>query len=394
MRIAVIDPSLFTLPYDGALAAGLKQAGHTVTLHGRPLRPEDGSATGVPLAETFYRVAGSRVVAALPAPVRLAVKGVDHLWSMRRLLRILRRERPDVIHFQWLPLPLLDGMQLGRFRRLAPLVLTVHDTNPFNGDPSAAVQARGFRGALDRFDRLVVHTAQGEERLRAMGIPAERIAVLPHGMLVDPVPDAPDPMAGQLTFLLFGKIKPYKGADLLVEAFAAMPDVARAQSRIRVVGKPYMDLAPLIALAASRGVPLAVEQGFVADHALHGLFGSSTVAMFPYREIEASGVMFLALAYGRPIIASRLGSFAELLTDGVHGQLVPPGNVAALSAAMARMVEDRGFAAECAAAVRQRAASVPDWAEIARRTVQLYRAAAAPSTERGVATPALLATRG
>ncbi len=394
MRIAMVDPSLFTLPYDRGLASGLSRAGHTVTLHGRVLQPEDGSAEGVELSASFYRVAGSRVARALPAAARLAVKGVDHLWSMQRLLRRLRRDQPDVIHFQWLPLPLLDGMQLGRFRRVAPLVLTVHDTNPFNGDPSAAFQARGFRSALDRFDRLVVHTRQGEARLRAMGVAAERIAVLPHGMLVDPVPDVPDPMNGQLTFLLFGKIKPYKGADLLIEAFAAMPEAARARARIRIVGKPYMDLAPLEALAASRAVPLVIEQGFIPDAALPQMFGRDTVAVFPYREIEASGVMFLALAHGRPIIASRLGSFAELLTDGTHGHLVPADDVAALSVAMAHMVDDRDFAARCAASVRQEAASVPDWSEIARRTVLLYCAAGTAMVARGAAPRVAVAAPG
>ncbi len=383
MRVALIDPSLFTLPYDRALAEGMLRAGHDVELHGRKLRGEDGPTSGIVPLESFYPVAGSRLGSALPSPLRLAVKGLDHLYSMNRLLRAFRRNRPDVIHFQWLPLPSLDRLHLEAFRRIAPIVLTVHDTNPFNGNPSAALQARGFRRALDRFDQLIVHTAQGEARLRVMGIPAARIAVLPHGMLMDPIPDAADLMDGPITFLLFGKIKPYKGADLLIEAFAGMSEDARAQSRLRIVGKPYMDLAPLRALAAAHDVPLAIEDGFVADDELAGLFGRGTVAMFPYREIEASGVMFLALAHGRPVIASRLGSFAEQLVDGTHGHLVPPGDIPALSAAMDHLVTNRRFAAACAAAVRQRAETVPSWDEIAGQTVRLYRTAGTASAGRG-----------
>ena len=376
MRVAMIDPSMFTLPYDRALVAGLVRAGHDVVLHGRALGADDGSAAGLPLEPSFYRFAGGRVVSRLPGPVRLAVKGLDHAWSMVRLLGRLRRERPHVIHFQWLALPLLDGRLLDRFRRIAPLVLTVHDTNPFNGDPSAGLQSSGFRAALDRFDRLIVHTAQGEARLRAMGLKAP-VAVLPHGMLVDPVAGDPDPMANTVTFLLFGKIKPYKGADLLVRAFAGMPAEARAQARLRIVGKPYMDLTALHALAAEHGVTLGLEPGFIPDDALPALFGPGTVAVFPYREIEASGVLFLALAHGRPVIASRLGSFAELITDGLHGHLVPPDDVAALSAAMSHLVLDRAYAARCAAAVQGQATTVPGWDEIARRTTQLYRSAGA-----------------
>ena len=376
MHIAMIDPSLFTLPYDGRLIAGLARIGHDVTLHGRALRPEDGSAAGITLRRDFYRVAGTRLATALPGPLRLAVKGLDHAWSMRRLLHRLQREpRPDVIHFQWLPLPMLDGPLLRRFRRIAPLVLTVHDTNPFNGDPSAALQSRGFLECLSQFDRLVVHTAQGAARLRRMGIADSQIAILPHGMLADPVPAPPDPMDGPLSFVLFGKIQPYKGADVLINAFAALPGELRRQARVRIVGKPYMDLAPLRELAARRGVEVEIEPGFVADDAVGGLFGPGAVAVFPYREIEASGVMFLALAHGRPVIASRLGSFAELLTDGVHGHLTNPGDCGALSTAMAHMIADRSFAAGSAAAVRELANAVPGWDEIGRLTATAYRTA-------------------
>lgn len=375
MRIALIDPSLFTLPYDRALATGLSESGHEIVLHGRKLRPDDGPVGDVNLAQTFYRVADSRAISRLPAKLRLGVKGLDHARSMWRLLGRLQRDKPDVIHFQWLPLPLVDRALLGLFRKVAPLVLTVHDTNPFNGDPSAAVQASGFRQCLDQFDTLVVHTAQGEERLRRMGVPARRLKVLPHGLLVDPVPTVADPMTGTLTFVLFGKIKPYKGADLLIQAYAALPEALRGQARLRIVGKPYMDLTPLLAEAAPFGASIAVEAGHVGDDAIDGLFGPGTVAVFPYREIEASGVLFLAVAHGRPIIASRLGSFAELLADGQHGHLVPACDVTALTEAMAHMIADRGFAAATAASVRALADDVPSWREIAGRTVATYRAA-------------------
>jgi glycosyltransferase involved in cell wall biosynthesis len=265
------------------------------------------------------------------------------------------------------------------FRRIAPLVLTVHDTNPFNGNPAAALQRHGAEASLAAFDRLIVHTEQGLERLLAQGIAPERIALLPHGLLAvapdaAPEPAAADAMRGPLTFLLFGKLKPYKGLDLLVDAFAALPPGLRAQASLRIVGKPYMELDPLRERARALGIGerLSLEPGYVADEALPALFAPGTVAVFPYREIEASGVLSFALAHGRPVIASRLGSFAETLRDGEEGLLVPPGDVAALSAAMARMAEDRGFAADAAAAARRRAASVPSWEEIGRRTSELY----------------------
>jgi glycosyltransferase involved in cell wall biosynthesis len=381
MRIALIDPSLFTLPYDRALALGLGRIGHDVTLHGRALRSGDGSPAPLTIRKSFYSVSESKLGLSLPGPFRLGVKGVDHAWSMWRLIKRLRREKPDVIHLQWLPLPVVDRAFLGALRQVAPVVLTVHDTNPFNGEASASIQRQGVETCLFRVDRLIVHTKQGEGRMRKLGIPAERITVLPHGMLVDRVPSAADAMDGPLTFLLFGKIRPYKGADILIKAFAALPAELRAQARVRIVGKPYMDLAPLQAEAAAAGVAVEIETGFVADEDIPALFSHGTVAAFPYREIEASGVLFLALAHGRPIIASRLGAFGELLTDGKQGSLVPPDDVPALTAALNRMISNRAFAASCAAEVQTLAASIPDWDAIAEATAAVYREAIRAAAE-------------
>lgn len=390
MRIAMIDPSLFTLPYDQALATGLVHAGHAVAIHGRRPGPDDSSPPGVPLEETFYRLANSGPAMRLPRPAQRALKGFDHAWSMGRLLARLRRDRPDVIHFQWLPLPLVDRPMLGLFRRIAPLVLTVHDTNPFNGDRALRLQAAGFFGCLGLFPKLIVHTAQGEARLVARGVAPERLTVLPHGpMAMTRHSPVPDDMLGKLTFVLFGKIKDYKGADVLIEAFAALPEALRRQARVRIVGKPYMDLAPLEALLATHSLAgdgpgqIAIEPRFVADAEVPELFGPGAVAMFPYREIDTSGVLPQALAQARPVVATRLGVFAETLTDGVHGHLVPMDDAPALTKALAHLIEDRAFAAACSHNARALSDATDSWDTIAERTAAIYRAAGA--ADRGAA---------
>ncbi|HEY7580426.1 MAG TPA: glycosyltransferase [Acetobacteraceae bacterium] len=396
MRIALVDPSLFTLPYDAALAAGLQAEGHEVVLHGRRPGPDDGRPDGAPLMETFYRLTGATTVAGMPKTLRLALKGLDHIVSMAALVRQLARARPDVIHFQWLPLPLVDRRFLTRLRRIAPLVLTVHDTDPFNGDPAAGLQRRGMASSYAAFDRLITHTLQGRTRLLRHGIAEDRLTVLPHGLLGTPANgearcEAATP-EGPLTFLLFGKIKPYKGLDLLIEAFAQLPPALASRARLRVVGKPYMDLASIEVRIAQLGLGerIAIEPGFVRDEDVPLLFDAGTVVVFPYREIEASGVLSLAIAHGRPILASRLGAFAETVTDGVHGLLVEPGDIAALAEAMSRFLGDRAFAAACARAVGRLSDSVPDWQEIARLTVAVYRAAGA--RDRAASAPATAAT--
>ena len=379
LRVSLVDPSLFTLPYDLALKAGLRAAGMQVSLHGRRLRPYETAASAREVETDFYHVAESAPVSLLPTFLRNNVKGIDHAWSILRLLRTLRREKPDVIHFQWLALPALDRLVLGAFRRVAPLVLTMHDTRPFNGDPMSKLQRDGLDRCLPIFDRLIVHTSQGRRRLQAQGLPPEKIVNVPHGLLATVRDDQPEPADGPLTFVLFGNIKPYKGIDVMIEAFARLPQALQSRAIIRVIGKPHVNIRPLKALADRLGVAgrVVIEPRFVPNEEVNAIFGPATVAVFPYLEIEASGVLSIALARGRPVIASALGNFSDILVDGVHGHLVAPNDPAALSAALSHCLSDRRFVATCASNALSLTRDVPDWPTIGRMTAGVYRAAGA-----------------
>src|SRR5258706_13399149 len=134
MKIALLDPSLFTAPYDRALMRGIQQAEPRFALRLFTRALEPGEARDERFVEHFYRKPH------LLGASRLA-KGATHPLYMARLCRALAAWRPDVIHIQWAVLPLIDLWFLPRLRRIAPLVLTVHDSKPFNGDPRARLQA-------------------------------------------------------------------------------------------------------------------------------------------------------------------------------------------------------------------------------------------------------------
>src|SRR5690348_14729632 len=108
MRIAIVDPSLFTLPYDAHLCEGLAQAGHEVRLYGRHLRPGELAGTSA-LAPFFYSLSEKLPRAGKNSSrLRNVVKPLEHVFDTLRLLRELRRFRPDVVHYQWMPIPAVD----------------------------------------------------------------------------------------------------------------------------------------------------------------------------------------------------------------------------------------------------------------------------------------------
>ena len=385
MKIALVDPSLFTWPYDQSLVRGLQAAGHEVTLYGTALSRAEAAEKPGFLEPHFYGGLNAGIWRKIPRPLFRALKGFSHLLGMGRLVAEMARRRPDVIHIQWLPLPMIDGRFLRRLRAIAPLVLTVHDTTPFNGAPGSRLQSLGAANIDRHFDALITHTETGRHLVAQRLGEADRVHQVAHGLLHDtalqdpvgtsegvlaPVPGTERPV----TFLLFGKLKPYKGLDILIRALALMSPATRARCRLRVVGKSYMDVAPLETLARQLSVADRIEFDlrFVAAGEIDGIFRGADVVVLPYREIEASGVLMTAIAVGKPVIASRIGSAAELFATGNGGILIPRDDAQALAEAMGRFAQSPSLTAAYGRDIRRLRDSIPSWAEIAQATTRVY----------------------
>lgn len=368
--VRIVDPSLFTIAYDEALVTALRAAGCEAVLCAREARPEE-APPAVPFEAGFYRRFDA-------APRRLGgignvLKAAEHV---RDGLALARAGADGAItHFQWLPFPLADARLVRRIRRRGPVVVTVHDTRPFNGSPTSRVQRWGFVAALAAADRLIVHTEAGRGRLAGLGLPAARIHVIPHGPLGVSRTPRRRPDAGRFTLVAFGKMRPYKGLDLLAAALGRLDARHRAGLRVIVAGEPMMDLGTLRGLVADAGLGGIVEivPRRLGEAEMETLFERADGFVFPYREIEASGVFYLVQGLGRWVVASRLGAFAEAIEDGVSGRLVAPGDVGALAEALVECVERHP--------VPSAPVQVTDWATIAAATLAAYAEARADWAE-------------
>jgi glycosyltransferase involved in cell wall biosynthesis len=373
MRIALLDPGGFTAAYDEELVSGLCRLGHEVVLIGKHGGPLPASEVRRP---TFYALLAKDWVHALPAPVARGVKGAHHIVDMARLIVLLHRMRPHVIHFQWMPLPLVDACFIGALRRIAPLVLTVHDSEPYQGATNR-LMALGFHRLVRAADAVIAHTRSTVEQLKGIGLDPGRLHQVPHGLLHGKVLAETDrPLAAdrRLRLLQFGKIKAYKGVDVLIEALGMLEPEVRRQIHVRIVGAPYIDPQPLLRRVEQLGISDSVEfrLGFVPDDEMIACFAEADAIVFPYRQIDASGVLMAALAQGLPVIASRIGDFAELLEHGREALLVEPGDAPALSAAIATLARSPERLAAMGSAMKQRGEAIPSWDEIAARTVAAY----------------------
>jgi glycosyltransferase involved in cell wall biosynthesis len=363
VRVHVLDPSAYTPPYDHALCHALGATGAEVTLltsrfaYG-PVSPADGYAR----RELFYRHA----LGAPGSRLRAACKLAEHVPDMLRYRRDAREA--DVVHFQWLSVQHLDGRLLPARRSpsgaLRPLVLTAHDVLPREPRPG---QLTAQRRLYERFDAIVVHSAHGRTRLTGeLGVDPARVHVIPHGVfahLAD-CPSQPPPFATEKPVVLcFGLMRPYKGIDLLLEAWRGVED-----AELWIAGMPRMDISALIASAPPnvRFVPR-----FIGDTELPAYFQRADLVVLPYREIDQSGVLFTALAFGLPLLLSDVGGFPEVAATGA-ARTFPAGDVSSLHGELRELLSDSAALSAMSERAHVAAAGPYSWNEIAQRTLGLY----------------------
>ncbi len=361
MRTHVVDPSAYTPPYDHALCRALGAAAADVELytshfaHGPVAAPE-----GYARRELFYRLA-ARVT---NARARRAVKLAEHVPDMLRYRRAARVA--DVVHFQWLAVQHLDGRLLPAGR---PLVLTAHDVLPRE---ARAGQRAAQRRLYGHFDAVVVHSEHGRRRLTdELGVDRARVHVIPHGVFehlataTATAPIAPPFETDKPVVLCFGLMRPYKGIDLLLEAWHGIEG-----AELWIAGAPRMDIAPLRA-AASPGVRFVPR--FIGDGELPAYFRRADLVVLPYREIDQSGVLFTALAFGKPLLLSDVGGFPEIAATGA-ARTFAAGDAAALRDALGELLDDPPARVALGTRARELADGEHSWESVARRTIALYEA--------------------
>ena len=128
-------------------------------------------------------------------------------------------------------------------------------------------------------------------------------------------------------------MRPYKGLDVLLDAWGEGLDGAE----LWIVGMPRMDISELRARAPAS---VRFDERFVADEELPGLFARAQLVVLPYREIEASGVLFTALAFGRPLLLSDVGASPSSPPRAPPGCSRPAAREA-LRAALQELLADR-----------------------------------------------------
>jgi 1,4-alpha-glucan branching enzyme len=276
------------------------------------------------------------------------------------------------------------ALSIKRYWRL-PLIATIHATEyGRNSGIFTPLQQK-----IHEHEHELVHQADrviccsdymAKEVADLFGIRPEKITVIQNGVMPEKV--SGEPLSGrekrryaaeeEAIIYFVGRLVHEKGGSVLIKAlpavFAAFP-----KTKAVISGKGPM-LEELKLLAQTLGIAdNVIFTGFVHDHERNRLLATADLAVFPSL-YEPFGIVALeAMANNTPVLVSDVGGMAEVIVDGVDGLKVPPGDVAALSSGIQKLLADKELRSRLAEKGMEKAHTSFSWKALAENTNTLYR---------------------
>jgi phosphatidylinositol alpha-mannosyltransferase len=288
--------------------------------------------------------------------------------------RELRKGGYDVIHVHE-PLVPLVGWNAALGAR-APVVGTFHAYST-KAIPNHVASALGARRVFNRLAaRIAVSEAAAWTGRRWFG---GRYEIVPNGVDVDAAPRAPQPVSDELRVVFVGRPEERKGLPVLLSAFDAL--VEHVPARLTVIGAEREDI--LRYLANPETMQMIDARGRVSGGELWEALHGADLLCAPSLAGESFGMVLTeAFAAGTPVIASEIAGYSDVVTDGVDGVLVPPGDPQRLAEELQRAHHEPERLAVMGEAARQSAQRYA-WPHVADRVTRVYERAIempAPST--------------
>ncbi|HVW69537.1 MAG TPA: glycosyltransferase family 4 protein [Steroidobacteraceae bacterium] len=283
-------------------------------------------------------------------------------WSGRWLHRHTRRRDIIGIHWPsflyyhpesrrktWLDL-LRFVLFLGLLRaRGVRIVWTAHNLYPHEGGRATLAHRVARRFVVAVASHVCVHGQGAAERvMREFGVKQADLVFLEHGHWIDFYPNVIGRAAARerlkiapraYMFLFIGACRPYKNLEYLVRSHAAMQD----DSLLWIVGR-FQSAAyrqRIVQAQAEAGGGTTVVDGFVPPEDVQVYLNACDAVVLPYKEILTSGAVMLAISFGRPVVAPRMGTLEEVICEEC-GILYDPQASAGLTDAL-RAARRRAF---------------------------------------------------
>lgn len=377
VMLVEMSPSGGLFQFGFQLGRSLATRGHDVTLLTGPGPELESDVPGMRIDESLptWHAGETQAGNTVYRKVRRVVRALRHALAMVVALRIIRRERPDVVFLQPMRF-VLDAWMMRALRYLAPAtvrVLFVHEPRPLAEHKRSGSlykdqpwSDRVKRKAMHAMDLLFVLGEKTERETHEIWEPRSPVVVVPHGdesVFRGGAPLVPVRETGPVV-LFFGIWTRHKGIDLLLEAFDRVRTRVEG-AELLVCGSVTNDIDFGAVEARARQIPgVELRPEYIDMKDVPALFSRARVVAVPYLRASQSGVVHLAQTFERPVIASDVGDIPQAVPDGRAGLVVPPGDEDALTEALERLLTDAELAQRMGADGHARLSGEGSWDEV------------------------------
>jgi D-inositol-3-phosphate glycosyltransferase len=277
------------------------------------------------------------------------------------LIRYAAHSSPKILHILWnSKFEFFDRTIMMFYYKVLgkKIVFTAHNVNQGKRDAKDSWLNRITLSIQYRLcDHIFVHTPKMKEQLcNLFAVPGDVVSIISFP-INNSLPNTElTPAAAKLrlgiasderAILFFGRIRPYKGIEHLLEAFRVLSAKKEKNYRLIVAGEPIKGCEDYLQqLRKSLGDDFDQDRiiwrtQFIPDTEVEIYVKAADVLVLPYKEIFQSGVLFLAYAFGLPVVATDVGSFREDIVEGRTGFLCDPEHPQDMAKAI-----DRYFASD------------------------------------------------
>ena len=313
---------------------------------------------------------------------RRLIKLFEYPFNTIEALLIAKKNKINIIHFQSVNeveiLMILAARLIG-----LKVVYTVHNVNPRHG------KIKFYHLFLYRImygfsNHLIIHSQSGKDELgKLFSVPPNKVAVIPHGdykfflpkQMVQKNEAKASLGISELckTILFFGAIRPNKGLDNIL---LALPHIKSQHSNIKllIVGELCESYKRYKAIIDRNDLVNEVYEklSYIPNNDIALYFTAADVVVLPYNEITQSGVLQIAYAFGKPVVAFAIGGFKESIVNGSNGYLVPPHDINLLSAKISTILSDDKKMEQMGKFSRHLSDTHYSWTSIADQTIKVY----------------------
>ena len=313
---------------------------------------------------------------------RRMLKVVEYPFNIVEAIFICKSKKIKCVHFQSVNLIEIVFIMLLKVFRIK-VIYTVHNVMPLHR------KLKGYHKILYHWiyklcDQVVIHTRKGKgEIIRYFKVAPNKVNIIFHGNYKFFIPqtrfskeNAKDKLgisSEYRTILFFGAIRENKGLEQIL---IALPEIMKSIFKVKlmIVGEPTENYNKYKNIINQNNIVDNVYERleYIPNKDIPLYFYASDLVVLPYHEITGSGVLQVAYAFAKPVVASELNGFREYIANGKNGYLVPVGQTKILAEKIVDILQDDAKIERMGRYSEYLADTRFSWQGIAKKTKRVY----------------------